>query len=121
MHAEHMSTALVAAAAGGERVAIFAETFERAQEICRDLEDFLSGMPWAEELRDVRVVRANGRQSITFGTRGLGGVWFYSLRGTGQRGLSADRVFVPIGTSGEELREIIPFLATSKVGVLTGY
>lgn len=115
MHVEHMETALNTAAALGQRVAVFADTHHVARAIFLDMADRVP------EGYAVKVRRLNGGESLTFEESG-GRIRFYSLRGAGgYRGESLDRLFVPVGISPELLLDIWPAMATSRVGVLTGY
>lgn len=114
MHPEHLHTA-VSAAAAGSRVAIYGETLHRVQRLARDVEDATPG-----ELVE-RVSRLNGDNRIDF--HGGGRIYFRSTHpnARGARGLSLDRVFLPIGTSPDILVEIVPALVASSEGVITGY
>ncbi|WPM94250.1 hypothetical protein VB1_CDS0001, partial [Arthrobacter phage Marchesin] len=114
MHEEHMSTALNTAAALGHRVAVFANTHAEARAI------FLDMAGRVPEGYAVEVRRLNGGESLTFEESG-GRIRFYSLRGAGYRGERVDRLFVPVGTSPEQLLDIWPAMQTSSVRVLTGY
>jgi hypothetical protein len=112
MPPEHIQRA-VSAAIGGSFVAIFGESFQRVQEIAHDVEE---AMP-AELVEHVS--RVNGRHSIDF--VGGGRIRFISTNSRGGRGLSVDRVFVPVGTAPDVLANILPMLVTSREAVLTGY
>ncbi|MFJ4168374.1 hypothetical protein ACIPY3_02575 [Paenarthrobacter sp. NPDC089714] len=114
MHEEHIATALNAAAALGQRVAVFAPGGAEAHEL---FEAFAAHLPegYAVDLR-----RTSGRESFRF--KGSGGeIRFYGLRSRGHRGWAADRAFVPVGISPDRLADIWPALNTSRVGVLTGF
>ncbi|AYN57477.1 hypothetical protein PBI_CORAL_1 [Arthrobacter phage Coral] len=110
MHDEHKGRA-VAAAREGQRVAVVAATLPAAQEICGRLADLVEGEP------AVTVRRLNGAHSIDFA--GGGSIVFRSFRSS-HRGMSFDRVFVPIGTSADLVRELLPSLSVSG-GPLVGY
>jgi hypothetical protein len=114
VHREHMNVA-ISAAARGDKVAVFAETVERVQGIANEIMEATPG-----ELVE-RVSRLNGNHYMDF--YGGGRIRFLSTHpnARGGRGLSLDRVFVPIGTSPDALMEIVPALNTSREGVLTGY
>lgn len=114
MHEEHMATALISAAAMGQRVAVFARTGAEAREL---FVDFGLRLPAGYA---VESVRTSGREAFGFTASG-GTVRFYSLGSGGHRGWSADRVFVPVGTGPEVLAAIVPAMATSGVRLLTGY
>lgn len=111
MHLEHICTA-IASAAQGSAVAIFAENLQRAQQLAREVEAVLQGENVA------RLSRENGRQFIEL--HGGGIIHFRSTNQSG-RGMSLDRIFVPVGIDRKFLEDIIPSLATSPEGVLTGY
>lgn len=112
MHREHMETAIFAAAKGSA-VAVFADTLDRAQRLAHEVEAAVPTELWLQKVSYV-----NGRHSIEF--PGGGSIRFISLRQSA-RGLSLDRVFVPIGTDQAALEDIVPALCTSQEGVLTGY
>lgn len=114
MHPEHIQRA-VSAAIGGSSVAIFGESLERAQGIARDVEEVTPA-----ELVEQRS-RRNGDHWINF--YGGGRIRFLSTNphARSARGLRLDRVFVPIGIDQDTLANIVPALATSREGVLTGY
>ncbi|MGY4543271.1 hypothetical protein ACVWY0_003204 [Arthrobacter sp. UYNi723] len=111
MHREHIQTAILAAAEGSA-VAIFAENIQRAQQLAREVEAALQGENVA------RLSRENGRQFIELNGGGI--IRFISTRQSA-RGLSLDRVFVPVGIDRKFLEDIVPCLVTSPEGVLTGY
>lgn len=111
MHREHIEVA-ISAAARGDAVAIFAENLQRTHQLAREVEAVLPG----EYVQ--RLSRENGRQFIEL--HGGGIIRFLSINQSG-RGLSLDRVFVPVGTDRKFLEEIVPCLVTSPEGVLTGY
>lgn len=111
MHLEHMLVAIASAAQGGA-VAIYAENLHLVDGLAKQAEEVLP----SENVE--KVSRSNGRRAIYF--HGGGSIRFISLRQS-SRGLSLDRVFVPVGTDRKFLEDIIPSLATSSEGVLTGY
>ena len=111
MHQEHMHVAISSAAAGGA-VAIFAKNLQHAEQLAHDVEGVVP-----EEYAE-KIIRANGRRVIHL--HGGGSIRFISTRQSA-RGLSLDRVFVPIGTDDTTLADIVPSLCTSEDGVLTGY
>lgn len=111
MHREHILVA-IAAAAQGSAVAILAENLQRAQQLAREVETILP----AENV--ARLSRENGRHFIEL--HGGGIIRFMSTRQSG-RGMSLDRVFVPVGTDRKILEDILPTLNASSEGVLTGY
>lgn len=118
MHDFHQVAAVHAAAVDRERVAVVAATLPAAQEICGKLADVcreLAGEAGADGVYTVR--RTNGAHSIEFA--GGGSIVFRSFRSPA-RGLSLDRIFVPIGTGGELVRELLPCLNVSG-GPLVGY
>lgn len=114
MHPEHMERA-ISAAAHGSAVAIFAETLERAQDIAHEIEEA------APSQLLQRVSRLNGNHYLDF--CGGGSIRFLSTHPNARsvRGMSLDRVFVPIGISRDILGDIIPSIVTSSEAVLTGY
>lgn len=111
MHREHMNVS-ISAAARGDKVAILTENLHCADGLAMDIEELLPS-EYVE-----KISRANGRRAIYF--HGGGNIHFISLRQSA-RGMSLDRVFVPIGTPKDVLADIIPALAASSDGVLTGY
>lgn len=111
MHREHINVAIASAAQGG-KVAIFAHNLQRAEQLAHDVEEVLPG----ENVE--KVYRANGRRAIHL--HGGGSIRFISINQSA-RGLSLDRVFVPIGIDQVILADIVPSLCTSQEGVLTGY
>jgi hypothetical protein len=111
MHREHINVA-ISAASRGDKVAIFTENLQRAEMLAHDVEE---AMP-SEYLE--KVCRANGRRAILF--HGAGSIRFMSTKQSG-RGMSLDRVFVPVGTDRKFLEDVVPCLATSPEGVLTDY
>lgn len=112
MHDEHKQGAIFAAAVDGERVAIVAATLPAAQAIHSELADKLESSAVA-----VTVRRTNGAHSLEF--PGGGRIVFLSFRSSA-RGLALDRIFVPIGTDAELVRELSPCLAVSG-GPFVGY
>jgi len=114
MHDFHKAAAVRAAAFDGEQVAVVSATLPAAQDICAGLEDWLTGDPAA---RVEKVRRTNGHHSIQFA--GGGSIHFLSFRSPA-RGRSYGRIFVPIGTSADYLRELLPCLDVSG-GPFVGY
>lgn len=112
MHREHMETAIFSAAKGGS-VAIFADSVHLAQLLAHEVEASVPKELWLQKVSYV-----NGKHFIEFPGGGI--IRFISLRQSA-RGLSLDRVFVPIGTPKDTLADIAPALCTSQDGVLTGY
>ncbi|WAB09111.1 hypothetical protein SEA_EESA_1 [Arthrobacter phage Eesa] len=112
MHDEHKGRAILAAAVESERVAVVAATLPAAQAICSELADLVESSSVGATVR-----RLNGAHSIEF--PGGGRIVFLSFR-SNFRGLSLDRIFVPIGTSAELVRELSLCLAVSG-GPLVGY
>ncbi|ASR83171.1 hypothetical protein FDI29_gp01 [Arthrobacter phage Abidatro] len=114
MHDEHKLTAVRAAAAYGERVAIFAETLPAAQGLLPEFEAL--GI-----MADVvaRFRRVNGSHSIAFDRSG-GSIEFRSLNSRGSRGASFDRVYVPVCSAPDKVAGVLPCLNVSG-GPLVGY
>lgn len=115
MHAEHKAQA-IAAAMQGSAVCIFALTLSQAKHFAGEVEAEVS------PVLIKRVSRAAGDFYIDF--HGRGSIRFMSTlqahRG-GIRGMSLDRVYVPICTEQRTLEDILPSMATSQEAVLTGY
>jgi hypothetical protein len=114
VHPEHVQRA-VSSAAGGSSVAVFADTMELVQDRAREI---MEATP--SELVE-RISRRNGDHYIDL--YGGGKIRFMSTYANARsaRGMSLDRVFVPIGTSRDVLGGIVPSLVTSREAVLTGY
>jgi threonine synthase len=115
MHDFHKLSAIHAAVVDRERVAVVAGTLPVAQDICNQLADLLRDEFDADPGYTVR--RLNGAHSIKF--EAGGSIVFLSYRSPA-RGMSLDRVFVPIGTGGEVLAALVPSLAVSG-GPFVGY
>lgn len=115
MHEAHISAVLIAAV-DGEHVLVVAETAEQERVIFNDLVKAFDGMPTGL-LQSIR--RTNGGERIDLVTGG--GIRFAHLTQRGLRAAVYDQVFVPIGTSQVFLAELAPALATSEVGLITGY
>jgi hypothetical protein len=111
IHHEHLERAILAAGMGSA-VAIFTRDLRRSSEIARLAEEATPAI-----LVD-KIQRSNGRQAIFF--RSGGTIRFISINQSA-RGLSLDRAYVPIGVPDQTLVDIIPALAASPEGVLTGY
>lgn len=112
MHEIHAGRVLAAAMAG-RRVLVLAESATAGRDIFEAMREAVAG-PGVESRRTV------GREKLTFESGGF--VRFLPLRSiVAARGLSLDEVFVPIGTSRAVLADLLPHLATSPVGLITGY
>lgn len=111
MHREHVNVA-AAAAAQGSAVGIFADNLEHAEQLAHDVEQVVP------DDNVEKVSRVNGRRAIRF--HGGGSIRFISIRQSA-RGVSFDRIFVPVGIDRKFLEGIVPSLSTSSEGVLTGY
>lgn len=107
--------ALLAAVDGGH-VAVFADSMQDAREVMRW---FVSEYPELDVVAEV--IRANGRESMTF--PGGGTLTFLPITRDmrGVRGWRLDRCYVPIGISRGVIDMIRPCLATSADGTLAGY
>ena len=110
MDAEHRRQA-IGALLRGERVAVFLESWEDAKDEVRAM---------AAELPDgplFRVSYVNGRMSIVVSGELVGGaIRFYSVRSSGHRGWSCDRVFLPAAVSADVEAAVVPMVAASRVG-----
>ncbi|UVK62540.1 hypothetical protein SEA_TAYLORSIPHT_1 [Arthrobacter phage TaylorSipht] len=113
MHDEHKQGAILAAVVEGQRVAIFAATLPAAQELHRQLADLVD-----KSAVECVVRRTSGAHSLAF--VGGGSIVFLSYRSGVYRGMSLDRIFVPIGTGAELVRDLSPCLAVSG-GPFVGY
>lgn len=115
MHAEHKAVA-IATAMQGSAVCIFALTLSQAKHFAGEVEAEVSPVLMK------RISRRAGDFHIDF--HGGGSMRFMSTlqaHGGGVRGMSLDRVYVPICTEQRILESIVPTMATSKEAVLTGY
>ncbi|WP_419200568.1 hypothetical protein [Paenarthrobacter nitroguajacolicus] len=108
--------ALLAAVDGGH-VAIFAETATAERVL---FEDFMRAYP---ELGVVaEIIRALGREALTFPGGGTLTFLSQSMNLNRLRGWSLDRCYVPIGTRRQFVDDHLrPCLAASKDGTLAGY
>lgn len=68
--------------------------------------------------RECEVRLTNGQESITAPNGGV--LNFRSVRASG-RGFVVDRIYVPYGTQGTVLEDILPALSTSKDGTVVYY
>lgn len=115
MHEAHQLAVLVAAV-DGEHVLVVGATSEAKRAIMSDLLETLDRMP--SGLLQA-VAKTNGSERIDFATGG--GIRFAHITEMRRRRAVYDQVFVPIGTSPDFLLDLVPALATSKVGLITGY
>ncbi|QGH74488.1 hypothetical protein HYQ03_gp01 [Arthrobacter phage Kuleana] len=100
----------------GERVAVFCRSWDDARELLRLV---VADLP---ESPGFRVSYAAGRLGIVpLGLRGMSDMRFYSVRSSGHRGWSCDRVFVPADVPDDVLAAIVPMTAASRVGETTRY
>ncbi|AYN58996.1 hypothetical protein PBI_RYAN_2 [Arthrobacter phage Ryan] len=103
----------LAFAEAGCGVAVFAETWELAQNHLRDFEEIL------DDKQVEKIIRAYGRQVIHFHSGGT--LCFYSTRSI-PRGRALDRLYVPIASLRPEIMErIAPLVVTSKEPAIVGY
>ncbi|WP_315913592.1 hypothetical protein [Arthrobacter sp. lap29] len=115
MHEAHISAALIAAAEG-EHVLVVAATADEKQIIFKRLVEAFDGLQ-PGLLQSIN--RTNGGERIDLVTGG--GIRFAHLNERRRRAAVYDQVFVPIGTAPEFLADLAPALATSEVGLITGY
>ena len=110
MQDSHQLDALLSASAGSQ-VGVFGRTLIQVQGIHAAMVDWLE-----DENATIRPV--NGQHEISFpsGSR----IRFLSFN-QGARGSSFDRVYVPLQTPTDVLAELLPGLATSDDGTVTGY
>jgi hypothetical protein len=111
MHDAHQLDALLSASAGS-KVGVFARTLTQVQAICNSMTDYV------EDNEQAAVRRVNGQHEISFPNGGR--IRFLSFSQSA-RGSVFDRVYVPLQTPSDTLMELIPSLATSDDGLLTGY
>lgn len=115
MHEAHISAVLVAAV-DGEHVLVVGAANEAKRAIMSDLLEAFDGMqPGLLQ----SVSKTNGGERIDLVTGG--GIRFAHLNERRRRMAVYDQIFVPIGTGPEFLLDLVPALATSKVGLVTGY
>jgi hypothetical protein len=98
-------------ASDGSKVGVFARTLIAVQEIHSAMVDWLE-----DETETVR--RLNGQHEISFPNGGR--IRFLSFNQSA-RGLAFDRVYVPLQTPSDLLAELLPSIATSDDGTVTGY
>jgi len=109
IHAERLLSSVRA----GRRVLVLAESVTAGR-------GYFEGM--LEQLKDevLEVRRASAREKIAL--RSGGAVWFLPLRSVvAARGLSLDEVYVPLGAGPGVVASVVPCLAASPVGWITGY
>lgn len=110
MQDSHQLDALLSASAGS-KVGVFGRTLVQVQGIHSAMVDWLE-----DESATIR--RVNGQHEISFPNGGR--IRFLSFNQSA-RGSSFDRVYVPLQTPSDVLAEILPALATSDDGTVTGY
>lgn len=114
MHEAHVSAALVAAV-DGERVLVVLDSAEQVRPLMNEMAGMFDGTS-QEMVRQIN--RTNGGEKIGLAS---GGFVRFALPTRIRRDDCFDQVFVPIGTNPEFLDELAPALATSRVGLITGY
>lgn len=114
MHESHISAVLVAAV-DGERVLVVLEEAEQVRHLMNEMTDMFDGT--AQEMIR-RVTRTNGGERIDLAA---GGSVRFAVSTRIRRGDSYDQVFVPLGASKAFRLELEPYIATSKIGLITGY
>ena len=110
MQDSHQLDALLSASAGSQ-VGVFARTLIAVQGIHSAMVDWLE-----DDTATVR--RVNGQHEISFPSGGR--IRFLSFNQSA-RGSAFDRVYVPLQTPNEFLEELLPSIATSDDGTVTGY
>lgn len=114
MHEAHISAALIAAV-DGERVLVVLDSAEQVRPIMNEMTGMFEG---TDQAMIRRVNRTNGGEKIDLAT---GGFVRFALPTRIRRDDCFDQVFVPIGTEPDFLDELAPALATSRIGLITGY
>ena len=110
MQDSHQLDALLSASAGS-KVGVFGRTLIEVQSICNRMTDWLE-----DESATVR--RVNGQHEISFPNGGR--IRFLSFNQSA-RGSVFDRVYIPLQTPSDFLAELLPSIATSDDGTVTGY
>lgn len=112
MHSEHMAAA-IHAAGRGESVLVVAPTSAEARAIFEHME------PVVANVKGAALRRTNGSERVTFESGGV--LRLVGLDSSGHRGVSADRVFLPISTPADVVLQVTPCIVTRPAGVLVGY